>query len=97
MWTDQNFDWSAKLYFDSDDESLAWVIYKQVTPPGIGNNQSSEIQDKRLMSSEYVWDLLPFPFSIVNSPESCRINVTDDPSPNEDEYVIKSIEIPQAR
>lgn len=93
----KNFDWSAKLYFDSDDESLIWVIYKQVTPPGLGNNQSSEIQDKRLMSSEYVWDLLPFPFSVVNSPESYRINVTDDPSPNEDEYVIKSIEIPQSR
>ena len=89
----ENWDWSATLYFDSSDESLSWITYKQLTPPNFPGNNSSSWREKELMSSEYQWDLLPFPFSVVNSPESYRGEVAERSLPTEDEYVIKSDEI----
>ena len=92
----ENWDWSATLYFDSSDESLSWITYKQLTPPNFPGNNSSSWREKELMSSEYQWDLLPFPFSMVNSPKSYRNEVPESALPTEDEYVIKSDEFPAA-
>lgn len=89
----ENWDWSATLYFDATDESLFWIAYKQLTPPNFPGNNSSSWRKKELMSSEYRWDLLPSPFSMVNSPKSYRGEVAESALPTEDEYVIKSNEM----
>ena len=83
----ENWDWSATLYFDPTDESLSWITYKQLTPPNFPGNNSSSWREKELTASEYRWDLLPFPFDLV---DTYRCSAVEDSIPNEDEYVIKS-------
>ena len=83
-----NWDWSATLYFDPTDESLFWITYKQRIPPKVpGKYFSPSWREKELTTSEYRWDLLPFPFDLVNT---YRCSAAEGSMPTEDEYVIKS-------
>ena len=83
----ENWDWSANLYFNPTDESLLWIAYKQLTPPNFPGNKSPYWREKELMSPESRWDLLPFPFNLV---DTYRCSAAEDSMPTENEYVIKS-------